>query len=322
MRAFYFAVPFAAALIGLSTSGHTQTYPDRPVRLIVPFTAGGGTDLIARTLAQKLQDSLGQPFVVENRGGAGGNLGTDLAAKAPADGYTLLLGYSSNFSISPFLYSNLPYKPLADFAPISLVAIATNLMVAHPSVGVSDLKSLQALAKSRTKRFNYSSSGVGTVGHLTVELYKSVAGVDFIHVPYKGVSSAITDLLAGRVELYAGSPALLMPYVRSGTLTPLGVSSAQRDPGLADIPTFIEQGYPVEALAWFGLLAPAGTPKNIVQKLNAAVVAALQSSEVRETYANIGYTVQTNSVDVFTAFIQSDYDKWKKVIADAGIKVE
>lgn len=322
MRVFCIAVAGVVALLGLAGSAQAQVYPNRPVRLIVPFTAGGGTDLIARTLAQKLQDSLGQTFVVENRGGAGGNLGTDLAAKAAPDGYTLLLGYSSNFAISPFLYSNLPYKPLTEFAPISLVAIATNLMVAHPSVGVSDLKALQALAKSREKKLNYSSSGVGTVGHLTVELYKSVAGVDFVHVPYKGVSSAIADLLAGRVELYAGSPALLMPYVRSGALMPLGVSSAQRDAGLAEIPTFIEQGYSVEALAWFGLLAPAGTPKDIVQKLNTAVVQALQSPEVKETYANIGYAVQSNTTEAFAAFIQADYDKWKKVIADTGIKIE
>jgi tripartite-type tricarboxylate transporter receptor subunit TctC len=322
MRVLHAALALAVAMVALPGLSQAETYPSRPVRVIVPFTAGGGTDLIARTLAQKLQDGLGQPFIVENRGGAGGNLGTDLAAKATNDGYTLLLGYNSNFSISPFLYSNLNYKPLTDFEPISLVAVATNLMVAHPSVGVSNLKELQALAKTRDKKFNYSSAGVGTVGHLTVEMFKSVAGVDFVHVPYKGVSSAMADLLAGRVELYAGSPALLMPYVRSGALKPLGVSSATRDPGLSDIPTFIEQGYNVEALAWFGLLAPAGTPKDIVQKLNAETVKALQSPEVKKTYGDIGYTVQSNSTQEFTAFIKTDYEKWKKVIADTGIKIE
>lgn len=299
-----------------------QPYPAKSVRVVVAFAAGGGTDLIARTVAQKLQMALGQPFIVENRGGAGGNIGTDVVAKAPPDGYTLLLGYSSNFAISPFLYSDLAYKPLADFAPISLVATATNILAAHPSVAANNLKELQALAKSNPKKMYFGTAGIGTLGHLTGELFKTTAGVDFVHAPYKGNAAALTDLLSGRVELFAGSPAAVMEYVRTGRLKAMAVSSAQREPGMPDIPTFVEQGFPVVALAWFGLLAPAGTPQDIIDKLNAVIVKSMQDPEVKDSFARIGYDVQTDTPADFAAFIKDDYAKWGEVIVASGAKAE
>jgi tripartite-type tricarboxylate transporter receptor subunit TctC len=323
VRLWKIALVLIAAAVGIPDGASAQSYPTKVVRIVVPFAAGGSTDLIGRTIAQKLQESLGQSVVVENRGGVAGNIGTDLVAKSAPDGYTLLLGYVSSFSVSPFLYPDLPYKPLADFEPISLVATSTNLMVAHPSLKVSNLKELQALAKSSKEKLLYSSSGLGTLGHLTVELFKSVAGIDLQHVPYnRGGGSALADLLAGRVAIYASAPGSLISYVRSGELKALGVSSPTRDPGLADIPTFVEQGFKMDATSWFGLLAPAGTPKEIVAKLNAAVVLALQAPDVKENFGRIGFNVETNRPDEFAAYIKADYEKWRTVIQSLGGKLE
>jgi tripartite-type tricarboxylate transporter receptor subunit TctC len=217
----------------------------------------------------------------------------------------------------------LPYKPLADFEPISLVATSTNLMVVHPSLNVSSLKELQALAKASDKKLLYSSSGLGTLGHLTVEMFKSVAGIDLVHVPYnRGGGSALADLLAGRIGIYASAPGSLMPYVRAGELKALGVSSAARDPALAEIPTFVEQGFKMDAISWFGLLAPAGTPKDVVTLLNAATVRALQSPDVKENFGRIGFNAETNKPEEFAAYIKADYEKWRAVIQNMGGKLE
>ena len=267
-----------------------------------------------------LPDALGQPFIVENRGGAGGNIGTDIVAKAPADGYTLLFGYSSNFSISPFIYKSLPYNPLKDFAPVSLVTVATNIVAAHPSLQANNLKELQALAKSSDRPIYFGSAGIGTLGHLTMELFKSVADINLVHVPYNGNSAALTDLLAGRVQLFAGSPAAVVPYIRSGKLKTLGITSHERLPDMKDMPTFNEQGFPVEAQAWFGLLAPAGTPENIVKILNEVVVESMKSPSVKANFAKLGYDVQTDSPKEFAKFVKADYELWKGVVAKAGIK--
>ena len=315
-----------AIVLASFTCAHAQAqaqdYPTRPVRMIVAFAAGGGTDLLGRTVAQKLQEALGQSFVVENRGGAGGNIGTDLVAKAPADGYTLLFGYSSNFSISPFLYKNLSYDPLKDFEPVSLVTVATNIMAAHPSLPANNLKELQAYAKDHPGAVNYGSAGPGTLGHLTVELFDSVAGVELTHVPYKGNSAALTDLLAGRVQLFAGSPAAVVEYIAAGKLKALGITSRERLPDMKNMPTFIEQGFDVEAQAWFGLLAPKGTPAAIVKKLNAVIVEAMKSPEVKASFARLGYDVATDTPEEFAAFIKTDYDKWKDVVPKTGLKME
>lgn len=311
-----------AIVLASFTCAQAQDYPTRPVRMIVAFAAGGGTDLLGRTVAQKLQESLGQSFVVENRGGAGGNIGTDLVAKAPADGYTLLFGYSSNFSISPFLYKNLSYDPLKDFEPVSLVTVATNIMATHPSLPANNLKELQAYAKDHPGAVNYGSAGPGTLGHLTVELFDSVAGVELTHVPYKGNSAALTDLLAGRIQLFAGSPAAVVEYIAAGKLKALGITSRERLPDMKNMPTFIEQGFDVEAQAWFGLLAPKGTPAAVVKKLNAVIVEAMKSPEVKASFARLGYDVATDTPEEFTAFIKADYDKWKDVVPKTGLKME
>jgi tripartite-type tricarboxylate transporter receptor subunit TctC len=311
-----------AVVLASFTCAQAQDYPIRPVRMIVAFAAGGGTDLLGRTVAQKLQEALGQSFVVENRGGAGGNIGTDLVAKAPADGYTLLFGYSSNFSISPFLYKNLSYDPLKDFEPVSLVTVATNIMAAHPSLPANNLKELQAYAKDHPGAVNYGSAGPGTLGHLTVELFDSVAGVELTHVPYKGNSAALTDLLAGRIQLFAGSPAAVVEYIAAGKLKALGITSRERLPDMKNMPTFIEQGFDVEAQAWFGLLAPKGTPAAIVKKLNGVIVEAMKLPEVKTSFARLGYDVATDTPEEFAAFIKADYDKWKDVVPKTGLKME
>jgi tripartite-type tricarboxylate transporter receptor subunit TctC len=308
-----------ALLLGASVAC-AEDYPVRPVRIIVAFAAGGGTDLLGRTVAQKLNDALGQSFIVENRGGVGGNFGTEMAAKAPADGYTLLFGYSSNFSISPFLYKDPGYDALKDFEPISLVTIATNIMAASPSLPVSNLKELQAYAKAHPNVLNYGSAGTGTLGHLTVELFKSVAGVEMTHVPYKGNSDALTDILAGRIQLFAGSPAAVIPYIDDGRLKALGITNRERLPDMKNIPTFIEQGFNVEAQAWFGLLAPKGTPSAIIKKLNTAVVDGMKSPEVKASFARLGYDVATDTPEEFAAFIKADYDKWKVVVTKTGLE--
>jgi tripartite-type tricarboxylate transporter receptor subunit TctC len=316
------AVACIAALLLTLVAAQAENYPTAPVRVLVGFAAGGGTDLLGRTVAQKLQEALGQPFVVENRGGAGGNIATGYVAKAPADGYTLLFGYSSNFSISPFLYKNVTYDPLNDFEPISLVTVATNIMASHPSLPVKNLKELQAYAKANPGKVEFGSAGPGTVGHLTVELFDSVAGVQMTHIPYKGNSAAMTDLIAGRIKLFAGSPASVMEFVNDGKLRALGITSRERLPDMKDIPTFIEQGFNVEALAWFGLLAPKGTPPAIVNKLNAVVVESMKSPEVKASFAKLGYDVATSTPQEFAEFIKADNAKWKDVIAKAGLQAE
>lgn len=323
MRVRRIACSIAAAAVFASVlpaAAGAQSYPNKPVRVIVAFAAGGGTDLLGRTVAQKLREALGQPFVVENRGGAGGNIGTDIVAKAPADGYTLLFGYSSNFSISPFLYKSLPYKPLRDFMPVSMVTVATNIVAAHPSLQANSLKQLQTLAKSSEKPIYFGSAGVGTLGHLTMELFKSVAAINLVHVPYNGNSAALTDLLAGRVQLFAGSPAAVVPYIRSGKLKVLGITSHERLPDMPDMPTFNEQGFPVEAQAWFGLLAPAGTPANVVKTLNKVVVDSMKSPEVKANFAKLGYDVKTSTPEEFADLIKADYALWKGVVAKTAIK--
>ena len=311
-----------AVVLASFTCAQAQDYPNRPVRIIVAFAAGGGTDLLGRTVAQKLQEALGQSFVVENRGGAGGNIGTDLVAKSAADGYTLLFGYSSNFSISPFLFKNLPYDPLKDFEPVSLVTVATNIMAAHTSLPANNLKELQAYAKLHPDTINYGSAGPGTLGPLTVELFNTVAGVQLTHVPYKGNSAALTDLLAGRVQLFAGSPAAVVEYIQAGKLKALGITSRERLPDMKNMPTFIEQGFDVEAQAWFGLLAPKGTPAAIVKKLNGVIVEGMKSPEVKASFARLGYDVATDTPEQFSTFIKADYDKWKNVVPKTGLKME
>lgn len=303
--------------------GVAQQYPTKPIRFVVPFSPGGGVDLIGRTIGQKLSEAWGQPVVVDNRGGGGGNIGTDMVAKAPPDGYTLLMGYVGNLAINPFLFSKLPYDPVKDFAPITLAATAPNVLVAHPSLPAASVKALVALAKSKPGELNYASAGNGTVGHMVAELFKTVTGIDIVHVPYKGNGPALIDVLGGQVRLMFSAPGAVLAHIRAGRLRGLAVASTTRPAGLGHIPTFAETGYPaVEATAWYGVLVPAGTPPAIVTKLGKEIVRIMQLPDVKERLARHGYDVTTNSPAEFAAFLKADLVKWERVVKASGARID
>lgn len=314
---------FALMLCVFSTVCAAQSYPSKPIRLIVPFAPGGGVDLIGRIIAQKLQEAWGQPVIVDNRGGGGGNIGTDMVAKSPPDGYTLLMGYVGNLAINPFLFRKLPYDPVKDFSPISLAATAPNLLVAHPSLSANTVKDLVALAKMKPDSLSYASAGNGTVGHMVAELFKSVTGIGIVHIPYKGNGPAVTDLLGGQVQLMFAAPGAVISFVEVRKLKALAVASTQRLPELGDTPTFAEAGFPrVEASAWYGVLTSAGTPKNIVSALNKEIVRIMQVPDVKERLAVHGYKAVTSSPEEFAQLIKSDLIKWQKVVKASGAKVD
>lgn len=314
---------FALMLCVFSTVCAAQSYPSKPIRLIVPFAPGGGVDLIGRVIAQKLQDAWGPPVIVDNRGGGGGNIGTDMVAKSPPDGYTLLMGYVGNLAINPFLFRKLPYDPVKDFSPISLAATAPNLLVAHPSLSANTVKDLVALAKMKPDSLSYASAGNGTVGHMVAELFKSVTGIGIVHIPYKGNGPAVTDLLGGQVQLMFAAPGAVISFVEAKRLKALAVASNQRLPELGDTPTFAEAGYPgVEASGWYGVLTSAGTPRNIISALNKEIVRIMQLPDVKERLAVHGYKAVTSSPEEFAQLIKSDLIKWQKVVKASGAKVD
>lgn len=314
---------FALMLCVFSTVCAAQSYPSKPIRLIVPFAPGGGVDLIGRIIAQKLQEARGQPVIVDNRGGGGGNIGTDMVAKSPPDGYTLLMGYVGNLAINPFLFRKLPYDPVKDFSPISLAATAPNLLVAHPSVPANTVKDLVTLAKMKPGSLSYASAGNGTVGHMVAELFKSVTGIGIVHIPYKGNGPAVTDLLGGQVQLMFAAPGAVISFVEVKKLKALAVASNQRLPELNDTPTFAEAGFPgVEASGWYGVLTSAGTPRNIISALNKEIVRIMQMPDVKERLAVHGYKAVTSSPEEFAQLIKSDLVKWQKVVKASGAKVD
>lgn len=313
------------ASVGLCTSTlHAQqTYPTKPIRLIVPFAPSGGTDLLGRTLAMKLGEALGQIVVVDNRAGGGGNIGTDMVAKSQPDGYSLLMGYVGNLAINPYLFKSLPYDAVKDFAPITLAATAPNVLVAHPSVGVSGVKELVALLRASPGKFNYASAGNGTVGHMVAELFKTATNTAITHIPYKGNGAAITDTLAGNVQLMFSAPATVLQHIKGGKLRGLATASTRRVAGLDEVPTFIEAGYPaVEASAWYGVLAAAGTPRPIVSRLNGELVRILRMQEVKDRFANLGYDAASTTPEAFAQLIKDDLAKWQKVVKASGARVD
>ena len=300
-----------------------QNYPAKPIRFIVPFAPGGGTDLLGRTIAQKLNEAWGQTVVVDNRAGGGGNIGTDMVAKSAPDGYTLVMGYVGNLAINPFLFRSLPYDSVRDFAPITLAATAPNVLVAHPSVPAKSVKELVALVKSKPGGLNYASAGNGTVGHMVAELFKTVTETNIIHIPYKGNGPAISDMLGGQVQLMFSAPATVLQHVKSGRLRALATAGSKRAAGLEDVPTFAETGYPtVEASAWYGVLAPANTPQLIVAKLHDEIVRILQTPDVKERFATHGYDAVTCTPQEFAQIIKNDLDKWQKVVKASGARVD
>jgi len=306
-------------LAAMVTGASAQQYPSKPIRLVIPFSPGGGTDLIGRTIAQKLQESVGQTVVVDNRTGGGGNIGTDMVAKSPADGYTLLLGYVGNLAINPWLFKKLPYDPIKDFSPISLTTTAPNLLVMNVSVAASNAKELVALAKAKPGSLNYASAGNGTVGHMVAELFKTVTATKIVHIPYKGNGPAVTDLLGGHVQLMFAAPASVINLVDAKKLKAIAIASAKREPGLPGIPTFAESGFPqVEASGWYGVLVASGTPKVIVQFLNKEIVKVMGDQQVKDRMIAHGYTPTSTTSEEFSRLIKSELEKWRNVVKESG----
>ena len=301
----------------------SPTYPAKPVRMIVPFPAGGATDIVGRLVAQKLAEAWGQQFIVDNRGGAGGTIGSELAAKSPPDGYTILVGTSSTHAIAPSLYGKLGYDPVRDFVPLTLIANATILLAVHPSVPARNVRELIALAKREPNALTFASSGNGGISHLVGEHFKSVAGIQMLHVPYKGDTPALVDLASGQVHLMFGTAVSFLPYVQSKRLNALAVTNPKRSPIVPAVPTISESGLPgFEALQWFGVFAPTGTPKEIVAKLNGEIVRILRLPDVRERMTALGAEVVGSSPERFAVFQKADTAKWAKVVKTSGAKID
>lgn len=299
-----------------------QAYPTRPVRLVVPSSPGGGTDITARIVAPKLGEYLGQQVVVENRSGAGTMIGGEVVARSAPDGYTLLMGIST-LAINPAMYRKVPYDALKDFAPISQVVSVPNILVTHPSLPVKSVKELIVFAKARPGQINFASAGVGTNPHLSMELFLSMAGLKMVHVPYKGSGQGIVDLVAGHVSVMTPSTLTGLPHIKAGRLRGLGVTSAKRAARAPDIPTIAEAGLPgYEAVQWFGALAPAGTPREIINRVHGEIAKLLQVAEIRERLLSDGAEPVGSSPQEFAAFIRAETVKWAKVVKAAGIKPE
>ena len=298
-------------------------YPVKPVRLIVPFAPGGGTDLTGRAIAQKLSETLGKTVVVDNRGGAGGVIGADIVAKAAPDGYTLLLGSPGPLTINPNLRPKMPYDTLRDFAPVSLATISPFILVTHPSVGVSSVKELIALAKAKPNSLNYGSAGIGSVAHLSAEQFKALADVQITHVPYKGSGPALIDLLSGRLQLTFENLPVVLLHIRGGKLKALAVGTSKRSALVPDYPTMVEAGVPgYEASTAFGILAPAKTPRPVVNRLSAEIAKALQAGDVKEGLVARGFESVGSTPEEYTAHLQDELKRVARVVKLAGIKLE
>ena len=314
----------ACALLALSPlPAAPQAYPDKPIRVIVPVPAGGTPDVVARMVQPGLSNLLGQQLVIDNRGGAGGLIGAELAAKAVPDGYTLFFSSPGSLTILPHLQKHVAYDTLRDFAPVSLVSIGPFLLLTHPTVPAKTVQELLALAKAEPGKLNYASAGSGAANHLAMELFKSMAGVNITHVPYKGAPQAVTDLIGGFVNLMFNSIPPVMQHVKAGRLKLLGVSSATRSPQLPDVPTVSEAGVPgYESITWFGLLAPARTPAAIVARLNGVMVKVVHAPAMKLQLETQGYDAVGSSAAEFTAFIRAESEKYAKVVKQSGAKVD
>ena len=307
---------------GAAAQGSGLAYPAKPVRIVVPSSPGGGTDILARIVAQKLSENLRQQFVVENRPGAGQVIGIESVARSAPDGYTVLMAASA-IVINEVLYAKPPYDTLRDFVPVTLGASLPNILVAHPALPVKSVRELIAFAKTRPAQLNYSSAGSGTSPHMSMELFRTMAAITITHIPYKGTGPATTDLLAGQVQLSMPNVLTALPHIKAAKLRALGVTSGKRAAGLPDIPTIAESGVPgYEAIQWYGLLAPAGTPRDIVNKVQAETARVLLLPEVKERLSADGAEPVGNRPDEFAAYIRAELVKWDKVVKSAGIKLE
>ena len=303
-----------------TASASAQNYPVKPVRVIVPSSAGGGTDIVARILAPELSKRLGQQFVIDNRAGAGTMIGIEAGARSPADGYNLLMGLST-LAINSALYKKVPYDPVKDFAPITVAVSSGSIIVVHPSVPVKTVKELISFSRARPGQMNYASAGTGTYPHMTMELFLSMAKLKMVHIPYKGTGPAMIDMLAGHTAVMAGTMVTTVPQIRSGRLRGLGITTTKRSDAAPEIPTIAEAGLPgFESVQWYGLLAPANTPRDIVNRLHGEMVKILQQPDIRKRFANDGADVVANTPDQFAAYLKEELVKWEKVARGAGIE--
>ncbi len=316
--------PIAALfLLAFASTADAQSWPSKPIRIISPYPPAGANDLLARIIAPKLSEQLGQPVVVENRAGATGNIGAELVAKAPADGYTLLMGQAGNLTINISLMAKMPFDPVRDFSPVTLVASTPNVLVVHPSLPVRTVKDLIALAKAKPGQINYATSGIGSPGHLAAELLNKSAGIRLVHIPYKGAAPALLDVVAGNAHLYFTSAVSAQPFIPSGRLRMVAVASAKRSPSLPEVPTVAEAGFPeFDVSSWWGVVAPASTPREVVMRLQVEIHRVIALPEIRTKLAEQGLDIATNTPEQFAAYIKSETAKWAKLIREVGVKPE
>jgi len=315
------ALAFAGAAL-LAAAAQAQAWPTKPIRMIVPFPAGGGTDMITREVANKLAGS-GYTFVVENKPGSGGNLGVDTVAKAPADGYTLVMGQTSNLAINPTLYAKLPYDPVKDLSPVALVATSPLVIVTGAGSPYKTLADVVKAAKENPGSINYATSGNGTVSHLAAESFQRAAGIKLTHIPYKGAAQGATDVMSGQVQLYLSTVPTLLGHIKSGKMRPIAVTSLKRVDDLKDVPTVAESGYKnFESVTWFGILGPANLPKDVVAKLNADINKVLKDPELDKKLGDQGADVATATPEQFGTMIREDIPRWGKLVKESGAKVD
>jgi tripartite-type tricarboxylate transporter receptor subunit TctC len=313
----------ASSALAAAPEGPAATYPDKPIRIIVAYTPAGATDILARAVGQKMTEAWGQSVIVENRPGANGNIGTEVAAKATPDGYTLLMVTAGTHGVNPGLYRKLPWDAVRDFAPVSLVAMVPNIMVVNPALPVKSVNEFIAYAKANPGKLSYGSPGLGSTAHMSVELFKTMTGTDMLHVPYKGSAGVMQDVIAGQIAVTIDNMPVYLPQVKAGKLRALAVSPAKRSPAVPDLPTIAEAGVPgYDATAWFGLVAPAGVPRPIVAKLAAETQRILRLPDVAERLSGLGAEPVGSSPDQFAAFIKAEIAKWKKVIQDAKVELQ
>ena len=315
------------AVVGLSVAtigtAQAQAYPSKAIRFIVPFAPGGSNDTLARTFGQNMSESLGQQIVVDNRPGANGNIGMELAAKSAADGYTIVLSDVANLAIAPSLYSKLPYDPVKDYAPITLPATSPNVLVVHPAVPARTFKEFIAYARANPKKILFASAGVGQIGHLSGEMLNQLAGIEMVHVAYKGSSQAVFDVLGGHVPMMLSGFSSTLPHIKAGRLRALAVTGAHRSPVQPEVPTIAESGFPgFEANTWYAVLAPAGTPKARIDKLHEAIVRAISAAPVKERLTSLGFELVGTTPQALAAYIKTEITKWKPAVKASGAKVD
>ena len=309
--------------LALTLAAQAQPWPSKPIKMVVPFSAGGSTDTVARIIGEKLTARLGQPVVVENKAGAGGSLGSDYVAKQPADGYTYLVGTSSTMAIAPWVYTKLPYNPTRDFTPVTLLGIADIIVVVNSSVPIRNTRQLLDYARANPGKLTFASGGNGSISHLLGEYFKSMAKVDMLHVPYKGDAGMVTDMLGGQVNLAFGTAVAWLPHVKSGKVAAVAVTNPKRSTTLTDLPTLNESGVPgYEAVQWFGIAAPTGTPPEVVARMHAEIKAILGMPEVQKRFTELGFDVVGSTPAEFGQFLRDENAKWKKIAEIAGTKLD